>query len=116
LSERVRSGDPAAEFELANAFFAGKDIPKDESKGAALLERAARDGVPEAQFQMAVRAYGSGSNPETYVSAYVWYSLAQRSGFGPSQGRAETIAAEMTPEQLAEARKQLEKFAVPAPK
>ena len=70
-----------AEFGLANAFFAGKDIPKDESKGAVLLERAARDSLPEAQFQMAERAYGTGSNPETYVAAYVWYALAQRSGY-----------------------------------
>jgi TonB family protein len=116
LSERVRTGDPAAEFELANAFFAGKDMPKDETKGMALLERAARDGVPEAQFQMAERAYGNGSNPETYVSAYVWYSMAQRSGFQPSQGKAEIVSAQMTPEQLAEARKQLDKFNSPTPK
>lgn len=67
-----------AEFGLANAFFAGKDIPKDASKGAALLERAARDGLPEAQFQMAERANGTGSNPKTYAAAYVWYALAQR--------------------------------------
>ena len=53
LSEKVKTGDPAAEFGLANAFFAGKDIPKDESKGAVLLQRAAREGLPEAQFQMA---------------------------------------------------------------
>jgi TPR repeat protein len=83
-----------AEFGLGNAFFAGKDIPKDESKGAVLLERAARDGLPEAQFQMAERAYGTGSDPETYVAAYVWYALAQRSGYDPSQGKAEVVAAE----------------------
>ena len=116
LSERVKTGDPAAEFELANAFFAGKDIPKDDAKGAALLERAARDGLPEAQFQMAERVYGNGSDPETYVSAYVWYSLAQKSGFQPSQGKAEIVAAQMTPEQLSEAQKQLDKFAAPGPK
>jgi TPR repeat protein len=105
-----------AEFGLGNAFFAGKDIPKDESKGAVLLERAARDGLPEAQFQMAERAYGTGSDPETYVAAYVWYALAQRSGCDPSQGKAEVVAAEMTPEQLSEAQKELEKFAAPPPR
>jgi len=110
LSERVKTGDSVAEFELAKAFFAGKDIPKDDAKGAALLERAARDGVPEAQFQMAERAYGNGSNRETYVSAYVWYSLAQKNGFEPSQGKAEIVAAQMTSEQLSDARKQLDKL------
>jgi len=116
LSEKVKTGDPAAEFELANAFFAGKEIPRDDAKGAALLERAARDGLPEAQFQMGERAYGNGSNPETYVSAYVWYSLAQKNGFEPSQGKAEIVAAQMTPEQLSDAKKQIEKFAAPVPK
>jgi TonB family protein len=116
LSEKVKTGDSAAEFELANAFFAGKEIPKDDAKGAALLERAARDGLPEAQFQMGERAYGNGSNPETYVSAYVWYSLAQKNGFEPSQGKAEIVAAQMTAEQLSDARKQIEKFAAPVPK
>ena len=79
LSEKLKTGDPAAEFGLANAFFAGKDIPKDESKGRVLLERAARDGLPEAQFQMAERAYGTGSNPETTLppmSGMHWRSAA----------------------------------------
>jgi hypothetical protein len=104
-----------AEFGLANAFFAGKDIPKDESKGARCWNEP-RDGLPEAQFQMAERAYGTGSNPETYVAAYVWYALAQRSGYDPSQGKAEVVASEMTPEQLSEAQKELEKFAAPPPR
>ncbi len=115
LSEKVKAGDPAAEFELANAFFDGKDIPRDDSKGASLLERAARDGLPEAQFQMAERAYGNGSNPETYISAYVWYSLAQKSGFEPSQGKAEIVAAQMTPEQLSQAQKELDKIVTTPP-
>jgi TonB family protein len=116
LSERAKTGDPAAEFELANAFFAGKDIPKDNTQGAAMLERSARDGLPEAQFQMAERTYGNGSNPDAYVAAYVWYSLAQKNGFEPSQSKAEIVAAQMTPEQLSEAKKQIEKFAAPVPK
>ncbi|HET6176347.1 MAG TPA: TonB family protein [Candidatus Sulfotelmatobacter sp.] len=46
LSERARDGDAASEFELAKAFFEGRDIPKDEAQGMALLERAARSGLP----------------------------------------------------------------------
>jgi TPR repeat protein len=116
LSERAKVGDAAAEFELANAFFAGKDIPKDETQGAAMLERSARDGLPEAQFQMGERTYGNGSNPEKYVAAYLWYALAQRGGYTPSQGKAEIVAAEMTPEQLSDARKRLENWATPGAK
>lgn len=80
LSQKAKAGDAAAEFALANAFFEGRDIPKDESQGAALLERAARDGLSQAQFQMGERTYGDGNNSDNYVAAYVWYALAQRGG------------------------------------
>jgi len=116
LSEKAKAGDAAAEFELANAFFAGRDIPKDETRGLALLERAARDGLPEAQFQMGERTYGNGSNPETYVSAYVWYVLARRGGSEQSQAKAEILAAEMTAEQLSEAQKRLDNWSTPPAK
>jgi TPR repeat protein len=62
LSEKAKEGDPAAELELANAFFAGRDIPKDESQGLALLERAAEGGLPQAQFELADRTYGDGND------------------------------------------------------
>ncbi|MGO9087426.1 MAG: TonB family protein [Terriglobales bacterium] len=116
LSEKAKTGDAAAEFELANAFFAGRDIPKDEARGLALLERAARDGLPEAQFQMGERTYGNGSDPETYVSAYVWYVLAQHGGFEHGRAKAEILAAEMTPEQSSEAQKRLDNWTTPPAK
>jgi TonB family protein len=116
LTERAQAGDSASEFELAKAFFAGKDIPKDESRGLTMLERAARDGLPEAQFQMGERTLANESKPENYVAAYVWYALAQRGGFEQSQAKAEILAAEMTPEQRADAQKRLENWAAPAAK
>jgi TonB family protein len=63
LSQKAKAGDAAAEFELANALFAGRDIPKDQSQGAALLERVARDGLPQAQFQMGDRTLGRREHP-----------------------------------------------------
>jgi TonB family protein len=114
LSDKARAGDPAAEFELANAFFAGRDIPKDEAQGMALLERAARSGHPQAQFQMGERTYGDGNNPEQYVTAYVWYAQAQRSGADQAEAKVTELESRMTPDQLSEARKRLE--ISPAPK
>lgn len=116
LSEKAKAGDPAAEFELANAFFEGRDIPKDEGQGWALLERAAQDGLPRAQFQMAERTYGNGDISENYVAAYVWYALAQRAGLTQSDARINELEGKMTPEQLSEARKRLEGSASPAAK
>ena len=114
LSEKAKAGDAAAEFELANAFFAGRDIPKDESQGLLLLQRAAQDGLPEAQFQMAERTYRDGHKDKDYVSAYVWYTLARRGGLSQSEPKLAELETRMTPDQLSEAQKRLEKTASPA--
>jgi TonB family protein len=108
LSQKAQAGDPAAEFELANAFFAGRDIPKDEAQGMALLERSARSGYARAQFQMGERSYDDGNSPEHYVAAYIWYTQAQRSGFEQAEVKVTALESRMTPDQLAEAHKKLE--------
>ena len=108
LSQKARDGDPAAEFELAKAFFEGRDIPKDEAQGMTLLERSARGGYPQAQFQMAERTYGDGNDPQKYVAAYVWYVQAQRGGADQAEARITELESRMTPDQLSEAHKKLE--------
>jgi TonB family protein len=110
LSEKANSGDPNAEFELANAFFQGRDIPRDETKGMALLERAARSGHAQAQFQMGERIYGDGNHSGNYVDAYVWYAVAQRSGAAEAEAKVTELESRMTPDQLSEARKRLESW------
>ena len=107
LSQKARAGDPAAEFELANAFFAGRDIPKDEAQGMALLERSARSGYAQAQFQMGERSFGDGNAAENYVTAYVWYTQAQRSGSDQAEAKVTELESRMPPDQLAEARKRV---------
>jgi TonB family protein len=116
LSERAKTGDPAAEFELANAFFQGRDIPKDETQGLALLQRAAQDGLPQALFQMGERAYGNGNDPASYVDSYVWFSLAQRGGFAASDQKVAELESRMTPDQLAEAHQHVESHSLPRAK
>jgi TonB family protein len=108
LSQKAQSGDPAAEFELANAFFEGRAIPKDEAQGMALLERAARGGYAQAQFQMGERSYGDGNAAENYVAAYLWYVQAQRSGAEQAEAKVTELESRMTPDQIAEARRRLE--------
>jgi len=107
LSQKARMGDPASEFELANAFFEGRDIPKDEAQGMTLLERSARSGYSKAQFQMGERSYGDGSDSDNYVVAYVWFVQAQRNGSDEAQAKVTELESRMTPDQLTEARKRL---------
>lgn len=107
LSQKARAGDAAAEFELANAFFEGTSIPKDEKQGMALLERAAQSGFSAAQLQIGDRIYGDGNDSDKYVAAYVWYALAQRGGLEQANAKVTELESRMTPDQLAEAHRQL---------
>src|SRR5581483_4317494 len=108
LSEKARTGDHAAELELANAFFEGHDIPKDDNQGLALLQRAAQGGLPEAQLQFGERLYGDGNNPDRYVEAYFWFALAQRDGSQKGDSKVFELETRMTPDQLSEARKRVD--------
>lgn len=74
----------------------------------ALLERAARSGLTDAQFQMGERVYGDGTNADKYVTAYVWYSLAARSGTEQAGAKVSELEARMTPAQMGEARKRID--------
>jgi TonB family protein len=115
LSDKAKSGDATAEFELATAFFQGRGIPKDETQGRALLERAAKQGLPQAQFQMGERLYEHGKNPAAYVDAYVWYTLAQRGGWKPSEAMVSEISTRLSPDQRAEADTRLQNWTVTKP-
>jgi TonB family protein len=108
LSQRAKTGDAAAEFELANAFFEGRGIPKNEEQGMALLERAASSGYPQAQYEMGRHAYGDGNDSDKYIDAYVWYAQAQRNGSEQAQAKVTELESRMTPDQLSEAKKKLE--------
>jgi TonB family protein len=111
LSQKAQAGDHAAELELAHAFLEGRDVPKDESHSLALLQRAADGGLPQAQYEMGEHMYGDGNTPGHYVDAYVWYGLAERSGFERSNSKITELEMRMTPEQLAEAHERLAKAA-----
>jgi TonB family protein len=116
LSEKAKQGDAAAELALAKAFFAGRDIPKDEGQGQVLLERAAQGGLPEAQFELAERTYGDGNTASNYVDAYVWYVRSQRGGYSASENKIGELESRMTEDQLAEAKTRLESVSPPAAK
>jgi len=105
LFEGADAGDAKAQFELSQDFFSGSDLPKDESRGFAYLEKAAKQGLPKAQFAMGEYLSSHGND---LVTAYVWYALAQRNRYKHSDQRMKDLAEKMTPGQLVEARRQVE--------
>ncbi len=98
LLKKAADGDAKAELDLSTTYFKGLDVPKNEAQGLAFLERAAKHGLPHAQFLM-----GEHIAHETvpdYPKAYMWYALAQRGGYKHSDKALKELAPKMTGEQL----------------
>lgn len=104
LFEKADAGDAKAQFEVSQVFLSGHDA-FDESRGFPYLEKAAKQGLPKAQFAMGEYLSSHGND---LVTAYVWYALAQRSRYKHSDKKMKELAEKMTPEQLVEARRRAE--------
>ena len=105
LFQKANAGDAKAQFEIAQILLADPYLAKDDSKGFGFLEKAAKQGLPPAQFAMG--DYFS-SRKNDLVNAYVWYALAGKNRYKESHQKLKDLAEKMTPEQLAEARQRAE--------
>ncbi len=106
LETDANSGDPKAEFELAQKYFGGQDVPKDTVRGTRLLLKSANQNYPQAQFLMG-DLYASGDRPGDSIEAYMWYSLAQRNG-EKIKDQLKKLESRMTPQQLIQARARID--------
>jgi TonB family protein len=102
---KADAGDANAQFEVSQALLSGRNVPKDESRGFAYLEKAAKQGLPQAQFAMGDYLSSHGND---LVTAYVWYALAHRNRYQHSDKRMKQLAKKMTPDQLTEARRRVD--------
>src|SRR5258708_4671227 len=98
LTKKAATGDAKAELELSTICFEGRDVAKDDRCGLTYLEKAARHGLPKAQFLM--RAHLAHLSEPDYSNAYMWYTLAQRSGYKHSDKKLRELTAKMTSEQV----------------
>lgn len=105
LFQKASAGDAKAQFEIAQILLSDPYLAKDDSKGFAFLEKAAKQNFPPAQFAMG-EYYSSHRND--LVTAYVWYALARKNRYKQSDQRLKDLAEKMTPEQLAEAHRRAE--------
>jgi hypothetical protein len=53
---------------------------------------------------MGEHSSGKGREPVSYFDAFVWYSLADRSGYKGSAKKVKEIATKLTPDDIAQAR------------
>ena len=100
LAARADAGDAHASFKVYQAYSEGKKVGRNEEFATQYLEKAAHQGFAEAQFTLAERIENRGNYP---VSAYMWYSLAQRGHYRNSEKKLKELAKKMSPDQIGEA-------------
>lgn len=101
-------GDPLAQFRLGRAFITGRSEPEDFAEAARWLRRAAEQGMPRAQSDLAVLYEKGLGVRQSYIEAYAWLDVAAaRFGYGRRHDQVlemrDMLAAFMTPAQRARA-------------
>jgi TPR repeat protein len=108
--EAAHAGVVNAQLNLGSMYEKGQGVAQDYVAAASWYDVAATQGLPTAQLNLGL-LYGQGRGvKQDYVQAHMWFALAaSRTSNAQERARAmqvsEIVAAEMTPEQIAEARK-----------
>lgn len=110
LRERAARGDAEAQFNLAKMYEAGRGgLKKDYAEAERWYRLSAEQGDPYAQASLGLLfRFGKGV-PQSFEQAYMWFDLAvARTSGGEQESIQEmrdAVAARMSPEQLAEAKR-----------
>src|SRR5262249_14141124 len=102
LAER---GYAEAQGMLGLLYYSGAGVPLDHAQAVKWLRLAAQQGEAGGQFNLGIAFEQGKGVPRNYVRAYLWYALAAASGdaYADTFAKArDTIAAKMTPQQIAE--------------
>lgn len=102
----AEQGVAAGEYNLGVMYFNGYGVPQDYAETVKWYRKSAEQGYAHAQFFLG-HMYKDGKGvPRDYVQAYKWLSLsAAQAGAAANAGARDKLAAEMTPEQIAEGEK-----------
>jgi len=106
-------GHAQAQFRVGLLYDFGQGVEQDRAEAVEWYRLAADQGLAPAQFNLAMMFYRGRGTPQDLVQAYVWFSLAaarypqaDRDGRANAIRRRDNLAKyDLTPQQLADARK-----------
>ncbi|MFH1725002.1 MAG: RDD family protein [Elusimicrobiota bacterium] len=106
----AEGGHVNAQLDLGVMYTEGRGVPKDYSQALKWFRIAARHGNDSSQANLgAMYAEGWGV-PKDPVEAYKWLHLAASQGLPRAKRNLEILGQDMTPEQIAEAKKRALRF------
>lgn len=108
LNISAEAGYPTGQFNLADMYIAGHGVDRNYGRAAELYLAAARQGHSEAQYnigEMYAAGYGV---QQSFVLGYAWADISSQTSDVFHRSRAnrnrDAMAAQMTPEQIEEAK------------
>jgi uncharacterized protein len=85
LVKKAESGDAEAQCRLADAYYAGEGVPKDEALAASWHRKAAEQGLARAQWSLG-NCYQTGQGvPRSNALGVSWYRKAAEQGLADAQ-------------------------------
>ena len=103
--EPAKQGLAQAQYRIGSLYESGLGVTRDFTEASKWYRRAARQGHVIAQHMVGLTyAYGLGV-PRDVVTAHMWLDLAAANGDMNAGITRDSVAARMTPEQLADARR-----------
>lgn len=109
LQARAEAGELAAMLELADKLVGGAHWPGAPRQAANWYLAAAQRGEPRARHNIGVLYVLGIGVPEDLVSGYHWLNAAAASGSSHSASTRDAVLHRMTPSQIAEAERMLER-------
>ena len=98
----AKRGDTLAEYNVGTLHYQGKGVPQDNAQAALWLQKAADKDYAPAYYSLGVIAFTSGTERDA-LAAYRWFSLARLADYPGVRYNVDRSAAELTPQQRAQA-------------
>jgi TPR repeat protein len=110
LLDRARNGEAEAQFELGKNYETGRiGLPKDFAQAQYWYRKAADQGDPYAEASLGILFNFGKGVPRDYAQAYMWYERAVMHSQGGNKDSIvemrDGIAENLTPQQIAEAKR-----------
>jgi uncharacterized protein len=100
----AEQGDAHAQFNLGASYTAGRGVPQNDAEAVKWYRLAAEQGDSLAQFNLGAM-YSSGRGVEQdLIAAYMWFDLSATRGTQAGAGSCQTIARQLSPHQVEQAR------------
>jgi TPR repeat protein len=110
----AEKGNALAQYKVAMMHKLGLGVPKSQKEARKWSKLAAKQGNADAQQLLGSLYYKeSGEESPDTLRAYVWYEMSAAQGNTEAQKDLVSLAKEMTPQQVAEAREKAQKCKSP---